>query len=209
MIYERIDELCKKNKTSITALCIETTGSSGNLKTWKKDNIRLNSLISICKKFKVSADFILGIEESPIAQSLELEGQNHLCSIDEQTFLGCRIKQLRKEKRMTQQELGTIVDLHGSNIGRIEQGKVYPTSDVILKICQYFSVSCDWLLTGGEKTKYNFCNNADSVFLHLFGQLTDNDKEEIEELIKLKINRYKKENSKNARSSALTDSLTG
>lgn len=131
MIYERIDELCKENKTSITALCIETTGSSGNLKTWKKDNIRLNCLISICKKFKVSADFVLGIEEPLIAQSLELETQDHLRNTDEQNFL------------------------------------------------------------------------------QLFRQLSTKDKEELKELIEFKLERAKKENNKNARSSTLTDSLTG
>lgn len=59
MIFERIEDLCKKNNTTITALCIEITGSSGNLSTWKKDNIKPNWLIPICKKFEVSADFIL------------------------------------------------------------------------------------------------------------------------------------------------------
>ncbi len=58
-IFERINELCKKNNTTITTLCKEVTGSSGNLSTWKKDNIRPYWLISISQKFNVSADFLL------------------------------------------------------------------------------------------------------------------------------------------------------
>lgn len=59
MIIERIEELCEQNNITITALCIEITGSSGNLATWKKDNIKPIWLISICQKFGVSADYIL------------------------------------------------------------------------------------------------------------------------------------------------------
>lgn len=124
--------------------------------------------------------------------------------------LGCRIKQLRKCKNITQQELGDIAGLHGSNIGRIESGKLYPTSDVLLNICRYFSVSCDWLITGEEKIEQSCCNNADEQhLLCLFRQLSTKDKTEIEELIEFKLERAKKENSRNAGSSTLTDSLTG
>jgi len=62
MIYEKIDELCKKNGTNITTLCKEITNSGGNLSTWKKDNIKPMWLIPICKKFKVSSDYLLGLE---------------------------------------------------------------------------------------------------------------------------------------------------
>ena len=78
MIFERIEELCKQNSTTVTALCKEITGSSGNLTTWKKDIIKTPWLISICKKFKVSADFILDLEGAPASQPNANE-QNLLC----------------------------------------------------------------------------------------------------------------------------------
>lgn len=78
-VFERIENLCKKNNTTITALCIEITGSSGNLSTWKKDHIRPIWLISICKKFNVSADFILDLEGTPTSQTNANEQNHSLC----------------------------------------------------------------------------------------------------------------------------------
>ena len=39
-MFERLRELCVKNGIAITDLCKQITGSSGNLPTWKKGNIK-------------------------------------------------------------------------------------------------------------------------------------------------------------------------
>lgn len=63
---EKIKNLCVKNGTSITALCKQITGSSGNLPTWKSGNIRNEHLIQIAELFNVSIDFLLGrVEKTP------------------------------------------------------------------------------------------------------------------------------------------------
>jgi len=61
MIIERLNELCEREGTSLTALCKEITGSSGNLPTWKKDRIRSDWLRAICIKFNISSDYLLGL----------------------------------------------------------------------------------------------------------------------------------------------------
>lgn len=61
MIIERLNEICEKKGISITALCKEITGSSGNLPTWKKDRIRSDWLREICIKFNISSDYLLGL----------------------------------------------------------------------------------------------------------------------------------------------------
>lgn len=85
--------------------------------------------------------------------------------------IGTRIKSLRENQKLTQQQLGEIVELHGSNIGRIEKGKVYPTSDVLLKICQYFNVSCDWLLLGEDANLQILTLDNEGNFIEIFRQL--------------------------------------
>lgn len=65
--------------------------------------------------------------------------------------IGSRIKNLRKEYKLTQQELGDIVGLHGTNIGRIENGSVIPDAGVILKLSTHFNVSCDFIISGKEE----------------------------------------------------------
>lgn len=62
--------------------------------------------------------------------------------------IGERVKALRKNCHLTQQQLGNIVGLHGSNISRVEQDTVIPTGDVVAKMSEYFHVSCDYILRG-------------------------------------------------------------
>ena len=64
-IYELIAKLCKEKGTSPTALCIEITGSRGNLPTWQKGSINPNSLTKIADYFNVSTDYLLGRTDTP------------------------------------------------------------------------------------------------------------------------------------------------
>lgn len=110
--------------------------------------------------------------------------------------LGSRIKSLRENRKMTQQALGDIVKLHGSNIGRIESGKVFPTSDVVLKMSIYFGVSCDWLLTG-KNANSQVSDDADELnLIHLYRKLSSKDKADIQELMEFKLYKAEKEKEK-------------
>lgn len=64
MITDRIRELCDDRGTSMTALCKEVTGSSGNTATWNKDRVRSDWLREICKKLSVSADYLLELSDN-------------------------------------------------------------------------------------------------------------------------------------------------
>lgn len=66
--------------------------------------------------------------------------------------IGFRIKELRKKRGLNQPELGKIVNLTGSTISAIEIGKNNPTPDAIIRLCNFFEVSADYLLTGKEGT---------------------------------------------------------
>ncbi len=59
-MYEVLLKLCKERGISITNLCLEITGSRGNLNTWKKGNINPVSLTKIADYFGVSTDYLLG-----------------------------------------------------------------------------------------------------------------------------------------------------
>lgn len=120
--------------------------------------------------------------------------------------LGTRIKTLRKQMNMSQKELGEIVNLHNSNIGRIENGNVYPTADVLLKLSHFFHVSSDWLLSG---TEFNteICNNADEItLLNNYRQLTDSEKSDISGLIEYKLYKASKEKMSKKSSNSLSQS---
>ncbi len=91
----------------------------------------------------------------------------------------------------------------------LTQGRLIP-AECIVSISEYLGCSVSWLLTGNERCEYFLFNSSnEQIFTDLYRQLSEKDKEEIEELIEFKINRYKKGSGTNTSSATLTDSLTG
>ena len=76
MIIERVSEICEKEGISLTALCKEITGSSGNLPTWKKDRIRSDWLRAICIKFNISSDYLLGLSTDNVLNTSYLREES-------------------------------------------------------------------------------------------------------------------------------------
>lgn len=66
-------------------------------------------------------------------------------------MLGDKIKTLRKEKRVTQQELANAIDVVQSTIGMIESGKKTGSTQTLLKIANFFGVTVDYLLSEDDK----------------------------------------------------------
>lgn len=65
-----------------------------------------------------------------------------------------RIKNLRKELSLTQQEFADKIGISRGNIGAYEVGKNVPSDAVISLICREFNVREEWLRTGeGEMFK--------------------------------------------------------
>lgn len=64
-----------------------------------------------------------------------------------------RIKALRKELKLTQQEFADKLKISRGNIGAYEVGKNAPSDAVISLICKTFRVNEDWLRNGGDNEK--------------------------------------------------------
>ena len=62
-MYERLQMLCAAKGMSVSALCMQVTGSKGNLSTWKKGYMRSDYLCQCCDILDVSADYLLGRTE--------------------------------------------------------------------------------------------------------------------------------------------------
>jgi Predicted transcriptional regulators len=87
--------------------------------------------------------------------------------------LGHRVKELRKKKGLTQEELGKLSGIHYTNIGRIENKNIIPQADILYSIAKNLDTSVEWLLTG--KTA-NSKNDRGSVeLMKLIQLLTQNE----------------------------------
>lgn len=62
------------------------------------------------------------------------------------TTLSERIKQLRKEKDLTQEEFGKIFGIVKSTVSLYENNKSTPDDEIKKKIAEYFNVSLDYLM---------------------------------------------------------------
>lgn len=61
-------------------------------------------------------------------------------------YFGDKLKALRKEKRLTQQQLADKMELVKGSISAYEQNTKYPSLDVLIKLCTFFQVSADYML---------------------------------------------------------------
>lgn len=55
-------------------------------------------------------------------------------------LLGSKIKEKRKAKNLTQEQLAELVEIGTPNISYIENGKFYPTVETLEKICKALEV---------------------------------------------------------------------
>lgn len=69
--------------------------------------------------------------------------------------LGEKIKQLRKSKGISQEDLASMLKINRNYLSRIETGKSEPTSSVLKNIAQIFSIDLNSLLDISEDGNKN------------------------------------------------------
>lgn len=64
--------------------------------------------------------------------------------------LGKRLKQLREDKRISQTELASSMDMLPNQYGKVENGKVLPSLKTLVKAAEALEVSIDEIVYGIE-----------------------------------------------------------
>jgi transcriptional regulator with XRE-family HTH domain len=96
-----------------------------------------------------------------------------------------RLRELRKQKNLSQTELGELASLHYTHIGRFERGASRPSVDTLKRLSDALGVSSDYLLDGAtdEAAKARF---EDRELLRQFQEiehLPDEDKNVVKKLL--------------------------
>lgn len=68
--------------------------------------------------------------------------------------VGQRIKELRELRNYTREELAEETDISAKYLYEIETGKKNFSSDILCRISQSLSVSCDYIMFGETKSEY-------------------------------------------------------
>ncbi|MDE6551255.1 MAG: helix-turn-helix domain-containing protein [Clostridia bacterium] len=153
-IYEKLSLECKKRGISITALCAEITGSSGNLVTWKKGKIYSNDLLAIKDKLNISVDDILiGYNPSSserLDTAIDFDSNIKLLKFPE------NLQNLLAEHEMTQQELANLLGTTQATVNRWLKGINEPDLSMLLEICLYLDETPNALLGYDDITEKQF-----------------------------------------------------
>lgn len=65
---------------------------------------------------------------------------------------GEKIKNIRKEKKMTQEQMANILNVSRQAISNWENNKNFPDLEMIIKISSFFSLTLDELILGDDDT---------------------------------------------------------
>ncbi len=69
-------------------------------------------------------------------------------------MFGDRLKELREEKQLTQEELGKFLNVSRQAISSYESEETEPSINNLIKLANIFNISLDYLL-GRTKERYN------------------------------------------------------
>lgn len=107
--------------------------------------------------------------------------------------VGKRLRALREEKKITQEELGKILGTSHVTIGRYENGERIPKLDILIDLANYFEASLDYLLFRSDKKEVSSnkdkSNNLTILNTNLpivedFNKLNEEGKKEAEKRVK-------------------------
>ncbi len=88
--------------------------------------------------------------------------------------MGLRIKQQRKAKGLTQQNIYEKLDISQNHYSRIENGHVGMSFDILIQLSKILNISIDYILTGNLETencpdfviRYNKLSNKQKKYIN-------------------------------------------
>ncbi len=89
-----------------------------------------------------------------------------------------RIRELRKQRHMSQIFLSIMLEVSQESVSAYENGKCYPSFQSLLKLSEIFNTSIDYIMGLTDKNSNSReLNEKECVCLSLFNRLDDNNKE--------------------------------
>ena len=74
-----------------------------------------------------------------------------------------RIRELRKQQKLTMKQLGEVVGLAESTISQYETGKREPDNETLLKISEFFGVTVGYLIGADEPKEKPLVNGDEEL----------------------------------------------
>ena len=107
--------------------------------------IPLKHLNTICVYFNVSLDYIFNFTNVKQYNNIKA------FSLD---IAGTRLREFRKENKLTQNKLAEILNINRSLLSKYESGKNLISTSFLYDICKKYNISADYLLGKIDNPKY-------------------------------------------------------
>lgn len=135
----RLREIRENNEISQRQLVKELNISKSTYSRWETEEqiIPLTRLNDFCNRFNVSMDYVMKLSNTN-------KLTNNINKLD-RNLIGIKIRQIRKENNVTQQELAKFLNTTHSTISAYESGKTLILTAFALEICKKYNYSLDWL----------------------------------------------------------------
>lgn len=122
--------------------------------------------------------------------------------------IGSRIKERRKQKKLTLKQVEQFTGISNGNLSEIERGIKTPSVSSLIKITAALECSADDLIFGDNNSSFTgskiSVSERETEFIEAFRQLDPDAQDEIMDLIEVKIRRK----NRLEKSSASNDSMT-
>ena len=122
----------------------KTQGFVSSVEAGKSD-ISTNTIKAICSIFNVNEVWL------KTGKGNMFENGQEVAKVDKEN-IGLRIKQIRKQEKLTQEEFASAIGYSKKQIYYVETNKVTPSNNFLRKIATTFSVNYSWIISGkGDK----------------------------------------------------------
>ena len=102
-----------------------------------RSNVSDETIETICSRFPINEAWLrTGNGEMTTQAAVDMEN------------IGIRVKQLRKDMKLTQEQFAAATGYTNTQIHLVESGKVNPSDKFLRRVCETFDVSFEWLMTG-------------------------------------------------------------
>lgn len=116
--------------------------------------------------------------------------------------IGIRIKKRRKELGLTQTQIKQEIGISSGNMSDIENGNKLPSTPTLISLSKILNCSIDWILKGENINPQNtiLSDERTSRLIEGFKQLSDEDKEELIDIMDLKLRKAQRARGTNSKS---------
>lgn len=124
----------------------------------------------------------------------------------ENSCIGTRIKQRRKELGLTQVQIKQETGISSGNMSDIENGNKLPSTPALISLSAVLNCSIDWILKGdtSSNTYDVLSDEREHQLLTGFRELPEEEKKELIDILELKRQKTQTARKPNATSSNLT-----